>query len=340
MTFKRFSELNKSALYELKPDFGYQSWSDISENDRHKIWKYLEFFFFDKNPKHSWSDPHKNESGYYHEFFGETDFEKDSKRNRIVYAVDGLNQLFKAKSHAINFLENRDWYNACSDFNRIFLKESEAVVMELISLYAEKTIKENKLYLSKYENEKELEYNKRLEKWNWKPFDEFAKKLNEVFSHFDISVTLTRLGLFPKQEERINNELIEPVLRSLSHPKWEEVNQHLNDAFLEYRKRTPLGFSTSVTKAVTAVQAFLQILVYEKTGKGDISKLIPQAISKGDIPSDLFTKEVFKTIESILMRERQEAGVSHPSDEYSTEKNAKMVLNLAMLFFQHCLPNK
>lgn len=120
MTFKRFSELNKNALEELKPNFGYQSWTDVSEDDRHKIWKYLEIFFFDKNIRRNSTHPYKDENGYYYEFFGESDFEKNTIRNRIVYAVDGLNMLFKARSHAINFLENRNWTSACSDFNRIF----------------------------------------------------------------------------------------------------------------------------------------------------------------------------------------------------------------------------
>lgn len=76
-----------------------------------------------------------------------------------------------------------------------------------------------------------------------------------------------------------------------------------------------------------------------KIGSGEISKLIPQAQAKNLIPPDVFTKEIFKTIESVLMRERQETGDPHPKKAYATDKNARMVLNLVMVFFQHCITN-
>ncbi len=122
-----------------------------------------------------------------------------------------------------------------------------------------------------------------------------------------------------------------------SHPDWNEVNRLLSDAFTEYRKQTPNGYSSSVTHSVAAVQAFLQILVYKKTGKGEISKLINEAQKQNLISSDMFTKEIFKNIEAVLMRERQETGDPHPKQAYATAKNARIVLNLAMIFFQHCI---
>jgi hypothetical protein len=63
----------------------------------------------------------------------------------------------------------------------------------------------------------------------------------------------------------------------------------------------------------------------------------PESKLKDAIPSDQFTKEIFKTIESFLARERQETGDAHPRKEFSNEKNTLLVLNTAMVFFQHCL---
>jgi hypothetical protein len=37
------------------------------------------------------------------------------------------------------------------------------------------------------------------------------------------------------------------------------------------------------------------------------------------------------------MGERQETGDPHPKKEYATERNAKLVLNLAMIFLQHSM---
>ena len=37
------------------------------------------------------------------------------------------------------------------------------------------------------------------------------------------------------------------------------------------------------------------------------------------------------------MSERQLKGTPHPSKEYATEKNARLLLNLVMVFLQHCI---
>lgn len=83
----------------------------------------------------------------------------------------------------------------------------------------------------------------------------------------------------------------------------------------------------------------MQILVYGKIGRGTLSKLIAEASKKKLIPNDTFTETVFNNIDSIFARERQSAGIAHPppKNEYATEKNAHMILNLAMIFIQHCI---
>jgi len=54
------------------------------------------------------------------------------------------------------------------------------------------------------------------------------------------------------------------------------------------------------------------VLVYGKTGKGDIGSLIAEAQKKNLIPNDEFSRNVFKSIESTLMSERQLKGDAHP----------------------------
>ncbi|MDE3143295.1 MAG: hypothetical protein KGL19_04015, partial [Bacteroidota bacterium] len=121
--------------------------------------------------------------------------------------------------------------------------------------------------------------------------------------------------------------------------KWERVNNLLSDAFIKYRENTPSGFSTCVTHSVAAVEAFLQIIVKGKTGEGDFAELISEGQRNKLIPSDMFTKEMFKTVISVLMRERKETGDAHVKQSYANEKNAKLVLNLVMVLIQHCLSN-
>ena len=340
MTFKLWSELNKEAVEELRPNFGFRSWDVLSESDKRKIWKYLELkYFFDTEISGDYNHRFANKKGLFYKFHGDY-FEQDTKQKRIGYTIAILNDLYKAQSFANKFLESGTYTEACTDFYAIFIKEKQSVVLELISLYAKDLISEKETSansLNKENGESNLSFQKRVEAQKWLLFDEFAEDINEVFSHFGLNLYLSRLGFVPKQDDKLINEVYEPVLKSISHPIWKEVNQHLTDAFSEYRKNNPIGYSNCVTNTVTAVQAFLQIINNGKTGSGDISKLIAQAQTKNLIPSDLFSKEIFKNIESILMRERQETGIAHPKKEYATEKNAILVLNLAMIFFQHSL---
>jgi hypothetical protein len=141
----------------------------------------------------------------------------------------------------------------------------------------------------------------------------------------------------PSQEEMIIETVYKPVLSILSGARWKEVSDLISFAFKEFDKKTPEGFSIAITSTVSAVQAFLQILVHGKSGKGDIGDLILIGQKAGKIPNDTFSQTIFKNINSILARERQQKGIAHPPQEIANEKNALLMLNLAMVFFQHCL---
>jgi len=335
MTFKLWSELNPKAQKELKPDFGFRNWDYLSENEKYKIWKYLEFYFFDKDPIKDFNNSLSDSGGYYYKFFED---DEGTKRERIILSVAALNNKFKAKSYAKNFLENGDFNSACKDFYEIFVNEKENAVIELLSLYCKSLIyKRASKKISAIENEAEDGYQLRLEKWRWEEFDKFSENLNGVFTDFGINLYLTRQGFILRQDKKIIEEIYEPVLGYLSHSKWKEANRLLSDSFNEYRKNTPQGYSNCVTNVISAIQAFLQIMVNGKIGKGDISKLILEAQKKKLIPIDYFSKKFFKDIESFFAQERQKTGIAHPKKEYSTEKNARLVLNLAMIFFQHCI---
>jgi len=342
MTFQLWSEINKDALSELKPDFGFRSWAELSEDDKYIIWKHLESFFFDRTAKSEYNNTHlaKNEgTSNYYKFHGDRE-DEEIKCNRIINTVYALNNLYKAKSYAKKYLKNSTAYNACTDFYLIYSTQSENVVIELLSLYSKETILERgDDDLFKENGESKKEFKKRQETWRWGAFDSFSEKINEVFSHFGLNIYLTRQGFIPKQEEKIIAIIYEPILKVLSHQHWHEVNKLLSDAFSEYRKNTPAGFSSCITHTVASVQAFLQVLLNGEIGKGEISKLIAQAQTKSLIPSDPFSKVIFNNVVSTLMQERQEKGDAHPKAEYATEKNARLVLNLAMVFFQHCIIN-
>lgn len=333
MNFKLWSELNPKAKKELKPDFGFRNWNSLSEDEKYKIWKYLEIHFFNNDIK-------KKYEGYYYEFYGESP-EKDRKTKRIFLSISFLNRKYKAKSYAKKFLKDVTLNSACHDFYEIFMKQDEHVVMELLSLYCKILISERaEKTIYRREDETKEEYQKRTENYRWGYFDEFSEDLNGVFTDFGINLCLTRQGFIPRQEEKIIKEIYVPVLSYLSHPKWQEVSKLLSDGFDEYRKNTPQGYSNCITNTISAVQAFLQIIVNGRTGKDNISKLITEGQKRNLLPNDFFTKSIFKNIESIFAHERQETSIAHPKKEYATEKNTRTILNLAIIFFQHCIQRK
>ncbi|MDP2683733.1 MAG: hypothetical protein Q8P20_01625 [bacterium] len=202
-----------------------------------------------------------------------------------------------------------------SDFWNIFSNKPKEVSYELLSYYV------NELDNSDY-------YQHR---------NKFKNCFNDISNQFALDILMVEDQFIPKQEEKIVNEIYEPVLSFLSDSKWKEVNVILADAFSEYRKNSPQGYSNSVTNTISAIQAFLQILNNKKQGKGNISYLITEAQKNGLINNDSFTKQIFDNLESIFAKERQETSIAHPKKEYATEKNARIMLNLAMIFFQHCI---
>ena len=339
MEFKLWSELNTGAKTALKPDMGLRNWDSLSVVEKASIWNHLEFQFFDNRLVYdSFNDQslYTNKANFFYRFL---EPDADRKREHIEYAIITLHNLYKVNAYTKNFIKERSRFNVYADFYFIFSEQSSNVVFELLSLYCKHLIQTIKEYYfrSKAENESQEDFDNLKNEWQINEFNKFADAVNETFSDFGLNVYLSQNGFIPKQDEKIIKEIYEPVLKSLAAEKWKEVNLILSDSFYEYRKNTPQGYSASVTHTVSAVQAFLQILIVGKTGSGDISKLLLQGQASGHIPNDMFSKEIFKTIESVLMRERQETGNAHPKKEYATEGNAKMILNITMIFIQHCL---
>lgn len=342
MSFKLWSELNPEVKKSLSPDLGLRKWDLLSKDEKYRIWKYLEEYFFDVNPKYDQYDYFSAFSNGNKSYFDYSGSNVSEKRNRINYAVSGMCYLHKLNNYAPEFLENGTHFNACKDFKSIFFDREGDAVIELLSLYCQKSLEERKgqgaYYVSK-ENRTKAQFQAEVKLYEQENFKAFAIDVNKVFADFCLNIYLTESGFIPRQEKRIISNIYEPVITCLADAKWKEVNNLLSDAFKKYRENTPQGYSTCVTHTVAAVEAVLQIIVKGKTGEGDFAGLVSEGQRRGIIPSDMFTKEMFRSIIAVLMRERKETGDAHVKQAYATEKNAKMVLNLAMVFIQHCLLN-
>lgn len=315
--FKLWSETNPEILKMLRPDLGLRGWRQITNDEKIKIWQILE------NKK--WFTP-----------------------NVVIYnAIQNLNEKYKYHSYGIDtFNHGGPHYDGTNNIaecckNKSFNDFRTAMFLPISGLWYETLTLYSRL-LIKYPPELFVELGRILKKdeelkTDYSEFDRFALDFNDVCEHFGINILLTRSGLIPKQEEKITEQIYKPTIIVLSDKKWISVNQELEVAFKNFLLGTQEAYSATITHGVNTIQAFLQIVVNGETGKGDISKLIPQAQSNGLIPDDLFTIKIFKDLESFFMAERQETGNAHPKKEFATEKNARLLLNLVMVFLQHCI---
>lgn len=320
MMFKLWSQSNPHILEELRPKLGLNSWDSLTDENKQNIWNHMDRYFFKVSPEVGFTNAR---------FFGDQ-LEVERKNKLIYLTIVEINDKYKRRNYTPTFLANRSLKAACQDFYTIFMNQPKDVVLELLSHYCKNLLPSS---IDRKAGEPDESYEIRI-KGKLKEFEWFANALNDVFEQFGVNVILTRRGFTSRQDEIITEEIYEPVLSFLSDERWKRTNNDLSDAFKEYKKRE---YSNSITHTISALQAYLQILVHGKTGKGDISKLILQAQEKSLIPNDIFTKQIFSNMESIFARERQDKEIAHPKKEYTSEATARLIINLAMVFIQHCM---
>lgn len=303
MTFKFWSDSSKAALSTLKPKFSLRQWADLSDNEKDTIVRY----FLNKG----WFD---------------TGFD-----NKTFSAILDLNEKFKVKSYGRETLNHggphyfesmgpgyRGQKDCCysfaqTDVIRILMREHSDVVYELLSIYAS------------HLEERHL--------------TAFKNLFNDISEQFHLNVVMTEEQFVPKQDEKITKEIYEPVLAFLANKQWAAVNSDLRDAFTDYFKSTPEGYSSCVTHAISALQAFLQIQVRGEIGKGKIGNLLTEAVKKGVLQENHLAHNLLKNLFDELMKERQAVGDAHPKDRYADEKVARLVLNLVMCALQSLIQN-
>ncbi len=306
--FKFWSATQPEAIKELHPTLGHRSWNELSTQEKDNVWHYLKNYFSDENL-------------------------------RTFFAIYCLNENHKYRSYGKHFLHDQTKQNARMDFEHIFRNESQNVLLELFSCFCRAILVERSdKALYKSSDETDEEFRNRLNEYRHEDFDKFAERINDVFEHYGVNVLLARQGFIPRQDDKITKEIYIPVLQFLSAESWMPVNRDLRDAFKAYQEKTDQGYSNSITHAVAALQAFLQITVDGKSGSSEgIVSLVKKAQEMETIPTDKFSSEAFKNLDAVLMKERGKTGNAHPKQEYANEKNARLVLNLVMVFIQHCI---
>ena len=330
--FKLWSTNSRTAKEELHPNFDYIKLSELPAEKKQILWKHLKPILFAKQTDHFRFE----QDIYLHSLTQASVFRLNNNNKRESYGQNLLNQT----SHGNTKFSEDNESAARADFHRIFLNESDNVFLELLSYYYHGFLKNLQEYykinthkISEEETDEEL-----IERRNTIISDKFKEQMeeiNDIFSQFSLPYKLSFQGFIPKQETIIENNLVDPVLRMLADNKWKPVNQLLRDAFESYHKNTPKGFSESITNSIAALEAFLQIKIFNKQGKQSLGGLVQTAIGEKVIPDDNFSKAVINQLVAFLARERKETGTAHPKKEYATEKNSRLLINLTLLFIQH-----
>lgn len=233
----------------------------------------------------------------------------------------------------VNESERKEAAN--NDFKHIFLNdESDAIVLRMLTRLAHSYIDGN--FYSLAEKQDDEEHREELIITAFKEFDRLTNCLNHIFEQFSVNQILTRNGLVPRQDEKITEEIYIPTLDILCDPKWRTVSENLAKMFEDYRDQ---NYSEAITKAHSTVQRFLQILVglEGKSGKGEVGKLFGKAKQEGIIPVNRFTEPLIGVIQGFISSERANRSTAKPSLKDANSTDALLMMNIVMVFLQHCL---
>lgn len=147
---------------------------------------------------------------------------------------------------------------------------------------------------------------------------------------------MTRNGFIPRQDETIEQELYKPTLKALSDPKWGSVNKILALMFEDFREGR---YPETITKAHSAIHCFLQILVGEPgtNAKGELGRLVKDSKKAGLIPTNQFTEPFLQNIQSFITSQRATNSTAKPAQISASSSDALLMMNMTLLFLQHCL---
>lgn len=296
--FKLWSESHPESKKRINPDLGIRSWDELSRQEKDAVMEYFQAKGWMKANDRSISAAVRHlMEEYKKEVYCPAALATDRARNRDDFRGPDLYHYDFQESARRDFIEV--WHRG------------KDVVYDMLSAYAQD-----------------------LSQRDSNNFKKFCACFNDIFRQFCLDVLITEDGLMPFQAEEITEEVYVPVFKLLNDAKWKPVNDELSGAFENFRKGS---YETCITKLNNVVQAFLQILVHGKVGKGDISKLIPEAQKQGLIPTSPFTAKFVDVIEGHLGRERAQKSDSHPKQEEASAADAKFLMNLVMVVLQYWL---
>lgn len=319
--YQVYGENNETIRQNIQPSLALRQWADLSREEK--------VIALEELKRSSWLNDYNKE---------------------VLQTIDYLNYKFLRicpgkRLHKIQPESDYHGYGnesarmeaAIKDFEDIFVNsDSSSLVLVMLSKFAQSHIDTYKYGLAvKSKNKKEGQKYTSEAFYN---FDRLSNCLNLIFEQFYIDQLSTRGGLIPRQDQLITDRIYVPTMQALSDPKWQEVSQDLSEMFEDFRER---NYPETITKAHRAVQRFLQILTNEgKNGKGEVGKLFSKAKKEGLIPVNNFSEPIVNVLQSYIPSERATNSTAKPAVKEASPQDALLMMNVVIVFLQHCLQHK
>ena len=320
--FKLYGESDPEVAARIQPQLPLRRWDDLTTKEKRIAFQELRRIGWldEYSTEALWSVAHLN-----HVYL------------RVLPGKRLHNVLPKRRSHRSLGSDFDKLKAGFLDFQDIFVGgEPGELVLCMLSVFASAHI--DRMDLKRAKETENIEKRIQLIEEAFVKYDRLANLLNRIFEQFSINVVATRNGFVPRQDDEISRGIYKPTLKVLSDPKWESVSGHLGDMFQDYHAR---NYPEVITKAHSVVQRFLQILVGEegKSGKGELGRLFEKAKNEGVISDNRFTKPIVKAIQSFIVSERATNSTAKPAVQMADSSDALLVMNVLMVFLQHCLQN-
>jgi len=294
------------------------------------------------NPKlelREWNQLTKDEKQTAYKFFWNHHFQRPAQAT-IKY----LNTEYLSVAPGANLLDavyyRRDELGAASqDFQRIFLNENQDLVFAMLAKFVDYFINHDELNLLEGRDIGRDEFNRRLDQVFYSA-DIHIKSLNHIFEKFAVNQVFSREGLFPRQDQKIIEEIYQPTLKVLSDPKWKSVNTHLVKMFNDYRDK---NYDDIASEAYNSVYAFLKVVnkIDGGNSKGEFAALFKEASNSIDQTESV--KRFLSHISSFISDARSNQGSAKPTVENQiplSSSESLLIMNEVMILLQYYLTSQ
>jgi len=310
--FKTFSAGDKTVREKIIPHLDLREWSQLSNDDKQNAYKHFWESWFDAN---------------------------------VLQVIIYLNNEYLRIAPGKNLLEaklyNHDFFSASRrDFTEIFLNGDQNLVLDMLSKFVEVSIDHSVLENLEKNRERYDEecFNSKIDS-AFQMADRHINSLNHIFEQFSVNWIFSREGLFPRQDQRITEEIYQPTLKILSDPKWKNVNGQLIKMFNAYRDK---DYERIPTEASNSIYAFLKVITgVEVNSKGSFGTLFKEVLSS--INKTDSVKRFLDNLGSFISDSRANDGSAKPDIKNKvllSPSESLLIMNEVMILLQYLLTSQ